>query len=211
MMCRHGDPGASGEGGACARLASVDVCEEAALALVSEQLLFDGNCGALSARVPAKVLLARPTAESEHARTRLRLSAATSEQDWRDYEAQRLVVEAEFGVAETQARTMIDALRDRGARLGLELYLARDGKNLVGAIGRFRLPAHPWCARLQEVDVFPRWRGQGYGDALLAAVLDLLASEGTRTAVVGADEDAWPLGWYRKRGFYDVARVPLTR
>jgi GNAT superfamily N-acetyltransferase len=42
--------------------------------------------------------------------------------------------------------------------------------------------------------VFPSWRGQGYGDALLAAGLDVLASEGSRTAVVGAHEDDWPLG-----------------
>ena len=58
---------------------------------------------------------------------------------------------------------------------------------------------------------FPSWRGQGYGGALLAAGLDVLASESSRTAVVGADEDDWPLGWYRRRGFHDSARVPLSR
>jgi len=57
---------------------------------------------------------------------------------------------------------------------------------------------------LQEVDVFPSWRG--YGDALLAAVLELLVAEGSNTVVVGADEDDWPLTWYRRRGFCDVAR-----
>ena len=59
--------------------------------------------------------------------------------------------------------------------------------------------------------MFPLWRGQGYGDALLAAVLEVLAREGSRTVVVGADEDDWPLSWYRTRGFHDSARVPLTR
>ncbi len=184
--------------------------EEAALALLSEQMLFDGNGTADPARKPAKVLLARSTAEPLYALHRVHLTPVISEQDWRAYEAQRLIVEDEFGVAETKARKMITALRDRRARLGLELYLAREGKSRVGAIGRFRLPAHP-CARLQEVDVFPPWRGQGYGNALLAAALDLLDTEGSSTAVVGADEDDWPLGWYRRRGFRDVARVPLTR
>ncbi|MEP6527087.1 MAG: hypothetical protein ABJA86_07965 [Nocardioidaceae bacterium] len=40
--------------------------------------------------------------------------------------------------------------------------------------------------------VFPSWRGLGYDDALLAAGLDVLASEGSATAAVGADEDDWP-------------------
>lgn len=31
----------------------------------------------------------------------------------------------------------------------------------MGAVGRFQLPNRPW-ARLQEVHVFPAWRGQGY-------------------------------------------------
>lgn len=155
----------------------VSVCEEATLALISERLLFGGNAAADPGRMPAKVLLVRSAAEPLRTVKRVQLTAASGEQDWREYEAQRLVLEAEFGVTETKARKMVDALRDRRARLGLELYLARDGERLVGAIGRFRLPAHPFWVRLQEVDVFPPWRGQGYGDGLLAAVLDLLPGE----------------------------------
>lgn len=181
--------------------------EKATLALVSEQLLSDDGVNAGTTRTSATVLLVRSTAEPLHVRERVQLGAAVSEQDWSDYEEQRLILEAGFGVDEFKARGMVDALRGRRARLGLQLYLARDGHRLVGAIARFRLPAHPWCARLQDVDVFPAWRGRGYGDAVLAAVLDLLAIEGSTTVVVGADEDDWPLGWYRKRGFCQVARV----
>jgi GNAT superfamily N-acetyltransferase len=65
-------------------------------------------------------------------------------------------------------------------------------------------------ARLAEIDVFPAWRGRGYGDAVLAAIVDRLAGEGCTMLVVGADEDDWPLSCYRSRGFRDVARVPLT-
>lgn len=43
--------------------------------------------------------------------------------------------------------------------------------------------------RLQEVDDFPGWRGHGYGDALLAAVLTLLVVDGCTSVVVGSDED----------------------
>jgi len=57
----------------------------------------------------------------------------------------------------------------------------------------------------------PGWRGQGYGDGLLTAVLAMLNAEGVSTVVVGADEDDWPLSWYRRRGFRDTVRVSLDR
>ncbi len=80
----------------------------------------------------------------------------------------------------------------------------------MGAVDRFRLPGRP-CARLQEVDVFPPWRGQEFGNAVLPAVVDLLAGEGSAVVAVGADEDDRPLSWYRRRGFHDVGHVRLTR
>ena len=58
--------------------------------------------------------------------------------------------------------------------------------------------------------MFPPWRGRGYGDALLVAVFGLPAAEGSSTVVVGADVDDWPLGWYRKRGFREIARLPAA-
>ena len=142
----------------------------------------------------------------------LDLAPVTAEADWQRYLRRRIEVEAEFGVDAAGARTMVADLRTRSDRLGLDLYLARDGRTLVGAIGRFRLPApHADWARLQEVDVFPAWRNQGYGNAMLTAMLGRLAAAGVRTVVVGADEDDWPLAWYRRRAFRAAARVPLTR
>lgn len=185
--------------------------EEAALALLSEQLLFPGDTRRAPAVGPAKVLLTRPTAGPLLARRRVRLEAAVSDQDWVEYEQQRLVVEAGFGVVASEARSMVAALRTRQHERNLQLYLARNVATLVGAIARFRLPTQPACGRLQEVDVFSPWRGSGYGDGLLAAILETLAGEGCTLAVVGADEDDWPLAWYRSRGFQDSARVPLTR
>jgi len=188
--------------------------DERAMALLTEQRLSAATrlLGVIEAAGEGKALLVHPTVAVVPARVRVCLTPVLTEQDWRDYEDQRVVVEAGFGVDAVRARTMVEALRERSGRLGLGLYLASDGEQVVGAVGCFRLPPpHGRWARLQEVDVFPSWRGRGYGDALLAAVLELLVAEGSNTVVVGADEDDWPLTWYRRRGFRDVARVPLTR
>ncbi len=185
-----------------------------ACALRSEQLL------AHSARVlgpaeslgAAKVLLVRAAGDPGAAPRTVDLVPVVSVQQWRHYEVQRIAVEAGFGVGAREARRMVRELRDRGERLGLRLYFAQDCGQVVGAMGCFRLPVpHQSYARLQEVDVFPGWRGQGYGDGLLTAVLAMLNAEGVSTVVVGADEDDWPLSWYRRRGFRDTVRVSLDR
>lgn len=89
----------------------------------------------------------------------------------------------------------------------LWLAIGQAGK-VVGGVAAFRCPdrASP-AARLQEVDIFPAHRGQGLGTALLEGVRDLLLSEGVSSLVIGADEDDWPLGWYRSLGFRDLLRV----
>lgn len=159
-----------------------------------------------------KALLVRDVAEPFRTRRSVTLRRVASPMHWHVYEDQRIKVEAGFGVAPDDASRRVQQLREGTERTGIDLYLARDEGRLVGAVGRFRLPVpdRPW-ARLQEIDVFPDWRGHGYGDALLSAVIGLLNDEGCSTVVVGADEDDWPVHWYRRRGFRDAARVPLTR
>ncbi len=136
--------------------------ELAAWALGTEQLLFatKGFLGPDERLGSGKALLVRPTAEPVAAARAVQLHPVESDDDWREYQQERIAVEAGFGIGEATARAMVDALRARGDRLGLGLYLAWDEDRLVGAVGRFRLPGWP-CARLQEVDVFPAWRDQG--------------------------------------------------
>lgn len=148
-----------------------------------------------------KTLLVRSTREPFPARRTLTLTPIASEAGWSRYEQARIEIEAGFGVGPDEARAMVGALRQRP---GISLFFA----DPAGAIGYF---GQNGAARLQEVDVFPAWRGKGYGDALLAAVLRHLADHGVETAIIGADEDDWPMGWYRKRGFAPIARVTLSR
>jgi GNAT superfamily N-acetyltransferase len=184
------------------------------MALATEQWLHP-EVRVLSSGEPVgvgKALLVRDVAEPLRTKMGVSLRRIASAHHWRQYEDQRIKVEAGFGVTPEEAVRMVQQLRDGTERTGIDMYLARDERRLVGAVGRFRLPVpdRPW-ARLQEVDVFPEWRGLGYGDALLSAVIGLLNDEGCKAVVVGADEDDWPVQWYRRRGFQDAIRVARTR
>jgi predicted N-acetyltransferase YhbS len=187
---------------------------ESAMALATERWLHPESYE-LRSSVPTgvgKALLVRGLDEPIRTRRSVSLRRIASSQHWQLYLEERIKVEAGFGVSSEEATRRVRQLREGTERTGIDLYLARDDREVVGAVGRFRLPVpnRPW-ARLQEVDVFPGWRGFGYGDALLSAVIGLLNDEGCTAVVVGADEDDWPVDWYRRRGFRDVARVPLTR
>ena len=187
---------------------------ESAMALATEQWLHP-EARVLRSEQPVgsgKALLVREVAEPLRTRMSVSLRRVASAQHWRQYEDERIKVEAGFGISPEEALRRVQQLREGTERTGVDLYLARDERRLVGAVGRFRLPVpdRPW-ARLQEVDVFPDWRGLGYGDALLSAIIGLLNDEGCSAVVVGADEDDWPVHWYRRRGFRDAIRVPLTR
>jgi GNAT superfamily N-acetyltransferase len=179
------------------------------VALRTERVLHPG-CAVLSEQDAAvgKALLARD-ASTPFQRSALALLDCDSDERWALYEDHRVLVEKQFGLDEAAARSLVRWTRERGVRLGLQLWLATaDSGVLVGGIGAFR-PAHDVASasRLQEVDIFPPHRGHGHGAALLEAVRLRLDSQGVRVLIIGADEDDWPLRWYRRLGFRDVARV----
>jgi GNAT superfamily N-acetyltransferase len=154
-----------------------------------------------------KALLVRD-ARQPFAAHGLALLACTSDEQWSQYEDYRIPVEASFGLDEAAARDLVRLTRERTGPLGLRLWLATGQEGVVGGIGAFAVQGEGVsAARLQEVDVFPAHRGQGLGGALLEGVRRLLLSEGFRMLVVGADEDDWPLAWYRRLGFRQVLRV----
>jgi len=157
-----------------------------------------------------KALLVRTASEPFLARPmRLSLTPLDDERRWEEYERLRLPVEASFGLTPEQGRAAVGVTRTRVECQGLLMWLAVDVRQrTVGAIGAFFVAGHREVARLQEVDVFPRHRGDGLGDDLLEALRLVLVERGATVLLVGADEEDWPLSWYERRGFERVARVP---
>ncbi|MGY1722564.1 GNAT family N-acetyltransferase [Blastococcus sp. SYSU DS0533] len=56
-------------------------------------------------------------------------------------------------------------------------------------------------AAVESVMTDPDARGRGYGDAVLARVLELAAAAGCDLVVLEAAGDDWPRHWYARRGF----------
>src|SRR5699024_12433847 len=94
----------------------------------------------------------------------------------------------------------------------MDMFAAQCDHTIIGAIGRFRMPPpdHHW-ARLQEVDIFPTWRGYGYGTAMLLTLLGLFAREGCSMVVSGADENDCTLSMARLRDLLDSTRCRETQ
>lgn len=182
---------------------------DAATAVASERIIFPGvrvlagqHTGA------AKALLTRATSAIPATDPPVALRRIARRAQWRRYEERRISVEAGFGVGQEQARAMVATLRGEQERIGLDVFFAEHLGEEVGAIARFSMPPpnHHW-ARLQEVDIFPAWRGNGLGTSMLLAMIGLLFEEGSTMVAVGADEEDWPLKWYQRHGFRIVARV----
>ena len=183
--------------------------ELAGLALATERGLRPG-CAALREQdgIVGKALLARD-ASTPFGPSSLVLQACDSDERWALYEDYRVPVENELGLGEAEARALVRRTRERSVGLGLRLWLGTDDDGqVVGAIAAFHHRQDATlAARLQEVDVFPAHRGQGLGIALVAGARLHLSSPGVGILIVGADEDDWPLAWYRRLGFREAARV----
>lgn len=188
--------------------------DETVLALTTERQIYDTvtPLEASSQIGCAKVLLTRHLSYVELPEAQIVLQPIATEADWHYYTQQRIVVESSYGVTELRARIMVEELRARAERVGMTMFFALRQQEVIGAIGSFRLaaPDHHF-ARLQEVDVLPTWRGKGYGTLMLMAMLRHNMSEGCTVVAIGADEDDWPLDWYRRHAFTDVLRVRSLR
>ena len=188
----------------CASPKSAEVPSSEA-ALASEALLFGAVQPADAA--PGKWLLglvARPSLRAPA------LHLIHSEDDWQHYLALRVEVERAWGMDPTGTAVMVRAMRERQRRLPIDWAFLRVNGQAVGAIGLLRfMHGASACGRLQDVDIFPAFRHQGYGNMLLDAVQAWAQNEPrpVKQLFVAADEDDWPLAWYERRGFMRLVRV----
>ncbi len=58
-----------------------------------------------------------------------------------------------------------------------------------------------WAGEIDGVATMASHRGRGYGDAMLATALDVIAERGCAYAALTALVDDWPKQWYERRGF----------
>jgi GNAT superfamily N-acetyltransferase len=138
-----------------------------------------------------------------------------SERDWQVYVEERSKVERAYGLDERAVRGVVGAMRRTSEELRpaaeLEWYFFSVEAEVVGAVGLLVYVFEDrCCARLQDVDVFPEWRRRGHGNAMLAAA-EREASARAGLVSVAADRGDWPRGWYRRRGYREVALLGPAR
>ncbi|MCF6505816.1 GNAT family N-acetyltransferase [Blastococcus sp. MG754426] len=78
-----------------------------------------------------------------------------------------------------------------------DVVVREDGRVVAAA----QLRVDGATAAVESVMTDPRARGRGYGDAVLARVLELAAAAGCDLVVLEAAGDDWPRHWYARRGF----------
>jgi GNAT superfamily N-acetyltransferase len=61
-----------------------------------------------------------------------------------------------------------------------------------------------WTAEVDGVATRERFRGRGYGDAMLATAVQLAADRGCAYVALTAMVEDWPKDWYARRGFVTV-------
>jgi GNAT superfamily N-acetyltransferase len=181
------------------------------IARESEVILFGSAQSAAQAVGKALLIKALPTLPPQPISGSV-LREIVSESDWTHYTNERAVVEAAYGIAQPRVTDMVNQMRARSRAIPIAWYFFHIESNLVGAVGLLQLQFEQLRAgRLQDVDVFPRFRGLGYGNRLLAAIETLAATSGNTHLVIGADQDDWPLRWYLRNGYEEVTTVAKQR
>ncbi|MGY1987437.1 GNAT family N-acetyltransferase [Blastococcus sp. SYSU DS0669] len=81
-----------------------------------------------------------------------------------------------------------------------DVVVREDGRVVAAA----QLRVDGATAAVESVMTDPDARGRGYGDAVLARVLELAAEAGCDLVVLEAAGDDWPRHWYARRGFAEL-------
>lgn len=176
-------------------------------ALESERWLFK-QVAIAPEDVPAKVLLCKRIVVPTATQSPPALEPILSAELWDQYRAERCQIEKAYGLDHAAVNHMVERMRLRAEQLPISWYFLRLKAQWPAAVGLLRFTFQGQAlGRLQDVDVFPRFRGQGIGNQLLAAIEAHVAAHGLPYLFVGADEDDWPLAWYERHGYVRLGRV----
>ncbi len=176
-------------------------------ALESERVLFE-HVTLVDDHAEGKALLVKPKTLDAPSPVPLRLEAIASDADWAAYLQARYEVEKVYGLNLEQTERIIQQMQQRMQRMALGWHFLWLDEEAVGAVGLLLFEHQgQHYGRLQDVDVFPGYRGQGNGNRLLTAVEALAWQRRAAALFIGADTDDWPLGWYQRRGYTRIGTV----
>ncbi|MGW7201521.1 GNAT family N-acetyltransferase [Streptomyces chryseus] len=113
-------------------------------------------------------------------------------------------------VSPEQVKPALADLARKVARDEARLITAESRSTVVGwlAVVLNRDDTQSHWAWLKRMHVLPAMRSLGVGTAMLDAALHFCQSEGLRQLYLTTDGQTGPVGFYRKRGFAEVGRMP---
>ncbi|MEM8532595.1 MAG: GNAT family N-acetyltransferase [Chloroflexota bacterium] len=174
-------------------------------ALFSESLLF-GKIIQPGPGDVVKALLGKALTKALHV-SEWQLHLITSADDWQQYREHRVVVEAQFGGTRADVERMIKIMHSRQTQLSIQWYFLQAEERL-GGVGLLEFEYQGTrSGRLQDIDIFPSYQGLGLGNVLLKAVEGLAYRKNLTYLYLGADTNDWPLYWYQRHGYAELARI----
>jgi len=85
------------------------------------------------------------------------------------------------------------------SNIGLERYLCYSNNEIIGKCELFMCEG---SAKIEDLEISPRYYHKGYGHALLSEVIRIAQCRGAKTIYLATDEADTPKEMYKKMGFF---------
>ncbi|MBO9668474.1 MAG: GNAT family N-acetyltransferase [Bdellovibrio sp.] len=138
--------------------------------------------------------------------TKLLLHEVTSTSDFMELFDLRLSYEGYSDEYSKEVHDSLEFARHGQNILGAKWYLLEASpEDFVGEIGLIPFEfGEVKIGRLQNVEIHPDQKGNGYGNELLALLENEARKLELRALCLKARPDDWPVEWYKKKGFQIV-------
>lgn len=137
---------------------------------------------------------------------RVRLTPVASPEEWDILHNLRAEIEVPFGVVDpVEIARLIDGIRRVVLEFQAEWFLAFAENKAVGEIGLVSFDSeHGKYGRLLDVDIAPPFQGRGYGNELMASIIQIAKERELTALCLKADADRWVKHRYSRLGFKAV-------